>query len=61
MEAKYEDKLVVVYDIINNFVVEHGLVGVILEKCLELIKFAINHGKEYKIVPPNPQLTDKIN
>jgi hypothetical protein len=46
------------YGVVTNLA---GLVGANLEEGKEKIYLVIDHGKETRIVPPNPQLSDEIN
>ena len=46
------------YGVVTNLA---GLVGANLEEGKEKIYLVIYHGKETRIVPPNPQLSDEIN
>ena len=50
-----------VFGIVINLTDKYGLVYANPEEVQEMIKCVMDHGKEIQIVPPNPELADKIN
>jgi hypothetical protein len=50
-----------VFGIVINLTDKYGLVCANPEEVQEMIKCVMDHDKEIQIVPPNPELTDKIN